>query len=60
MPKHFIFCSISYLDPLLKKEYFQSFFMKWDGVVNGKTHPDFTHVNTKEKEIIKEYIKNNT
>ncbi len=59
MPKHFIFCSISYRDPILKKEYVQSYYMKWDGLINGQTHPDFTHVNTTEKKIIENYIKNN-
>lgn len=59
MPKHFIFCSISYRDPILKKEYIQSYYMKWDGVINGQTLPDFTHVNTTEKMIIENYVKNN-
>lgn len=59
MPKHFIYCNISYLDPILQKEYMQEFFMKWNGVQNGSTHPDFVHVNTDEKTIIETYIKNN-
>jgi len=59
MPKHFIFCKISYLDPILRKEYNQEFFMKWHGVKNGTTHPDFVQIDTNEKKIVEEYIKNN-
>tara|TARA_B110000902_G_C14051698_1_gene491950 strand:- start:107 stop:751 length:645 start_codon:yes stop_codon:yes gene_type:complete len=59
MPKHFIFCVISYFDPILRKEYSQNFYMKWDGVNDGLTQLDFTHVNTTQKEIIEKYIKNN-
>ncbi len=58
MPTHFIYCIISYLDPILQKEYNQEFFMKWNGVQNGTMHPDFVHVNTDEKAVIAEYIKN--
>lgn len=56
MPKHFVFCNISYSDPILKKEYIQSFYMKWDGVTNKLTQPDFTHVNTIDKNIIEKYL----
>jgi len=59
MPQHFIYCKISYTDPILKKDYKQDFYMKWDGVENGLTHPDFVHVDTNEKGKIEEYIKNN-
>lgn len=59
MPKHFIYCVISYLDPILGKEFNQEFFMKWDGIQNGKTHPDFVHIDTNEKIIIEDFIKNN-
>ena len=59
MPKHFIYCEVSYLDPILLKEYRQKFYMKWNGVLNGITHPDFVHVNTDEKTIMKDYLKNN-
>lgn len=58
MPKHYIYCNISYLDPISKKTYKQEFFMKWDGVLNGYTYPDFVHVNKTDKEIIEKYIKN--
>lgn len=59
MPRHFIYCGISYLDPILKKKYHQEFFMKWHGVQDGQTHPDFVQIDTSEKKIIEEYIKNN-
>lgn len=60
MPRHFIYCNISYLDPILKKKYHQEFFMKWDGVQNWVTHPDFVHVDKSEKNIIQGYVKSNT
>ena len=57
MPRHFIYCGISYLDSILKKKYHQEFFMRWDGVQNMVTQPDFVHVDTSEKKIIEGYIK---
>ncbi|MGE5456873.1 MAG: hypothetical protein ACM3RX_00810 [Methanococcaceae archaeon] len=56
MPKHFIYCKINYFDPLLNKNFEQEFYMKWDGVTNGFTHPDFVHVNTTECEKMNSYL----
>jgi hypothetical protein len=48
-PPHFALLGIEYLDPLLNKRYSQAFFMRWDGVQNGTTQPDFVHVSKAEK-----------
>jgi len=32
--------------------------MKWDGVRNGITHPDFVHVGIEESNNIENYLKN--
>lgn len=52
MPKKYIVAVIEYEDQILKNKYSQRFYMKWSGVANGVTHPDFTHVNVEEKEKI--------
>ena len=57
MPKKYIVALIKYYDPILKKEFDQKFFMKWDGIQNGFTHPDFTHTNKAERERIENYLK---
>lgn len=60
MPKKYIFVLIKYYDPILKKEFEQKFFMKWAGVKDGSTHPDFTHVEKSERIKIEDYLKNKT
>jgi len=59
LPPHFIYCEINYTDNLLNAEYSQRYFMKWDGVQQGATHPDFVHTNKEEKTKIEEYIRKN-
>lgn len=56
MPKHYIFCNIFYNDTISHKKYNQIFFMKWDGVKNGKFLPDFNHVNSQEKKLVEDFI----
>lgn len=41
----YIALQINYYDPILKESYYQIFYMKWDGVKNGITHPDFVQVS---------------
>lgn len=53
----YIVLAISYIDPILNKSHRQTFFMKWDGVVNGQTSPDFVHVSKDEKQKIEEHLK---
>lgn len=55
-PKY-VTLEIKYYDPLLKEHYPQAFYMKWDGVKNGSTHPDFVHVSIEESDKIKDYLK---
>lgn len=57
MPKKYIVVLIEYYDPILKKEFNQPFFMKWDGVKDGFTHPDFTYITKSERKKIKDYLK---
>lgn len=56
-PPHFVVLGIRYLDVRLKEEFSQCFFMKWNGVSDGTTHPDFVHVSIEEKEIVTEHLR---
>lgn len=60
MPVHFIYCKISYEDPILHKDFEQEFFMKWGGVQNGSYQPDFVHMNSDEKKDVETYLRINT
>lgn len=57
LKKQYVVLNIEYGDPILKDSFSQSFYMKWDGIQNGITHPDFVHVNIEERENIKKYFK---
>lgn len=54
---HFIVTAIKYQDPILRKYFVQTFFMKWDGVNNGITHPDFVHTSLEEKLKVEKYLR---
>ena len=56
MKPMFIVTKIKYGDPITNEDYTQYFFMKWDGVVNGTTSPDFIHVSIDDKNKIKEIL----
>jgi hypothetical protein len=56
MPPKFIVVSISYKDPILEKEYDQQFYMKWHGVKNNVTDPNFVHTSIEESERLLEYL----
>ncbi|MCV2352431.1 hypothetical protein [Paucibacter sp. Y2R2-4] len=51
-PPHFVLLGIEYVDPIADKRFRQAFFMRWDGVQNGETQPDFVHVTSHEKAVI--------
>ena len=57
-PVHYIYSKISYKDRMLNKEYSQEYFMKWNGVQNGITDPNFVHTTQEEKTNILRYIEN--
>lgn len=59
LPPHFIYCEMNYTDNILNTNYSQRYFMKWDGVQQGTTHPDFVHTNKEEKIKIEEYVNKN-
>ena len=52
----YIVVGINYYDPILKQSFTQKFFMKWNGVKNGKMYPDFFHISKEEKKKIEEYL----
>ena len=52
----YIVVKVNYEDPITNEEYPQDFFMKWDGVVEGETMLDFTHVSIDDKNKIKEVL----
>ena len=49
LPPQFIVMGIRYNDSLLERTFKQIFFMRWDGVATGITHPDFVHVSVDQK-----------
>ena len=53
----YVILNIEYGDPILKESFSQSFFMRWNGIQNGTTHPDFVHVQIEERNKIKEFFK---
>ncbi len=55
---HFILISLSYADPILRKTYNQTIYLKWAGVNAGKPQP-FIHVEISEKQDILKYLKSN-
>ncbi len=55
---HFIIISLSYADPILRKSYTQTIYLKWSGVIAGKPQP-FIHVEASEKQAILNYLKSN-
>ncbi|HAJ80472.1 MAG TPA: hypothetical protein DCO75_11955 [Fibrobacteres bacterium] len=55
----FIVVYIKYTDAIFNKEYSQSFYMKWNGVQNGTTDPNFNHTSIDEKQNIMDYLNNN-
>ena len=60
MPLHFVYCHISYYDPILEKKFNQEFYMKWNGTSNGLAEPDFVQINKDEKLIVDKYVKTMT
>ncbi|MHB8126512.1 MAG: hypothetical protein ACYDEJ_12895 [Desulfitobacteriaceae bacterium] len=52
---YFIVIRLSYSDPILKEEFNQIVFMKWNGINNGKIQP-IIHVRAAEKAKILEYF----
>lgn len=50
VPPHYVILGATYFDPVLEKQYRQLFCMRWDGVQNGKFHPDFVHISKVERQ----------
>jgi hypothetical protein len=57
VPPMYIILAISYRDDILGRTYSQGFYMRWHGVENGQTHPDFVHVSTSEKVRIEKAVR---
>jgi hypothetical protein len=57
MPPKFIVVVIRYNDPILEKKFDQQYYMKWHGVNNGVTHPDFVHTSIEESDRLLKYLK---
>jgi hypothetical protein len=56
MKEHFIICRWSYSDPILKKEFYQEYYMKWNGSLNENWILSFNHASTEEKNSIDDYL----
>ncbi|SEH08109.1 hypothetical protein [Candidatus Venteria ishoeyi] len=57
LPAQYVILAIKYEDPILKKDFGQVFFMRWDGIENGTTHPNFVYVSKDEAKKISVYLK---
>ena len=49
LPAQYIVLAIEYSDPIVKEFFSQIFYMKWNGVIEGKPESDFVYVSMKEK-----------
>ena len=49
LPTQYIVLAIEYSDPIIKKIFDQTFYMKWNGVIEGKPDSNFVYVSMKEK-----------
>jgi hypothetical protein len=58
VPPMYVILAVLYRDDIIGRTYSQAFYMKWQGVENGKTHPDFVHVSASEKVRIEEAVRN--
>ena len=54
---HYVILSIKYNNPILDNSHAQIYFMKWDGVQKGVTHPDFVYMNKDEMTEATNYLK---
>lgn len=55
---HYVVIDLRYTDPILKKSYNQTVYMKWNGERDGKMQP-IVHVQVEEKNNILGYFKEN-
>lgn len=56
IPPQYVVVNIQYADPILKKFYNQSIYLKWNGVIEGEVQPT-VHVRVEEKKKILTYFK---
>jgi len=52
----YIVLILNYKDAIFNNEYNQYFYMKWNGVKNGITDPNFVHTSIEEKNKLIEYL----
>ncbi len=57
MPPQYIVMHIRYKDPIVDTDFSQDFFMRWEGVRDGKTPPDFVHASLGEKNKIAAWLR---
>ena len=57
VPPQYIVLAIEYSDPILKKSFDQTFYMKWNGVIEGQPDSNFVYVSMDEKLKIEDRIK---
>lgn len=56
LPAQYVVVAIKYHDPKLDSDFSQTFFMKWNGIDNGVTNPDFVHASVEEKDKVALYL----
>lgn len=57
VPLKYIALVIKYRDPILGRDHFQPFYMRWEGVRAGITLPDFVHVSIEDKTRLSKYVR---
>ncbi|CBE69247.1 MAG: hypothetical protein F9K13_06340 [Candidatus Methylomirabilis oxygeniifera] len=57
VPPMYVVLAASYSDTIIGKDYSQAFYMRWDGVKNGQTQPDFVHVSASERSRIEQALR---
>lgn len=54
----FVIINLSYTDPIIRKSYIQTLYLKWAGIIAKKPQP-FIHVGVDEQESVFNYLKLN-
>ena len=55
-PRHLVVLAIRYRDGVLGEQFVQRFYMQWARVSEGRTPPDFTHLDSKEAAELHQYF----
>ncbi len=57
LPAQFVILAMKYKDPMINKVFNQIYFMKWKGIKENKTYPDFIHASREEAKTITNHLR---